>query len=77
MGDDQKSTDQPVAWEGTPEPLGPEHDMVALLSRISEHTRMTRQYLGWLLFIQLAGIIATVIVILNASEDPSSTGLFG
>ena len=83
MGDDE-TTNEPDAWEGMPDPppgtprgeshgLGPEHDMVALLSRINENARMTRQYLGWLLFIQLAGIIATVIVILNAAgEDPNS-----
>jgi len=51
--------------------------MVALLSQINENARVTRQYIGWLLFIQLAGIIATVIVILNAAgEDPNGGTLF-
>lgn len=86
MGDEE-TTNQPDAWEGMPAPapgqtasghgLGPEHDMVALLSQINENTRVTRQYIGWLLFIQLAGIIATVIVILNAAgEDPNGGTLF-
>lgn len=86
MGDNDDTADQPDAWEGMPDPppaapgghgLGPEHDMVALLSRISESTRMTRVYVGWMLAIQLIGIAVAVVLVLSADSGPGSDNYFG
>lgn len=52
---------------------GPMEDMVALLSRISEHTRMARTYLGWMLAIQLVGIAVAVVLYLNSGGDDGTS----
>lgn len=49
------------------------HDPVAAaIIQSTEHLRIIRSYLGWLLFLAMAGVVAGIFAVIQAAQDSSN-----